>query len=720
MSREVNARSRKKTVGARDKTVLKNTRDGLLERNVTTGEDVRISKRIADFDLRGKVPEKSSYSQVENRSGKKRKHKYMLKKPETVHEPQQGIMQEAEKPDVLQFSEDKILQPDTATAELATDPAPENLHDTKPPSAKSKFPRNSSGKYKYHQDIHYSKYDDIQSKASQVKEDDISLSEQPKSKLKFEADDTASDAPKANKNRRLERAQKGYDKTAHKLESAQAKLPKKRRLRTERVFDEAKGKAKRRLYFEKEVKSQGEHIKGAKPLRPVKAAGNSAMAFGHRKIFQVERENVGIEAAHKGEMTAEGVVRTALRHHKTAPYRKAEKLERETAKKSINLSYQKTVAENPKLKSNVISRAYQKRKIKRDYAKTARETVKQAKKAGSATVNAGKAVAGVIKRHPIASAAVILIALLIYMIMSFIGTFGGMSSGSIGGILSASYLAADEDICRAELDFTEWEADLLMEVENAKTTHSGYDEYRYDIADVGHDPFELMAYLTALYHDFSYGEIEADMRELFSEQYELTFTPTTETRYADLYDDNEDGDYEPYDWEVLTVTLTARDFSEAALSKLNDEQLSHYEVLLSTKGSRQFVGSPFNLNWISNVSSHYGYRIHPINGGKNLHRGIDIALPTGTEILSGQDGVVTFAGNNGDYGNVVVIENNNGIVTKYAHCDSLLVSVGQTVSMGDVIGTVGSTGQSAGPHLHMELLKDGVYMNPAFYVSNNN
>jgi murein DD-endopeptidase MepM/ murein hydrolase activator NlpD len=223
-----------------------------------------------------------------------------------------------------------------------------------------------------------------------------------------------------------------------------------------------------------------------------------------------------------------------------------------------------------------------------------------------------------------------------------------------------------------------------------------------------------MAYLTAVYLNFPYDGISADLQALFNEQYTLTFTPTVETRYHPPSDP--DGDPIPYDWHVMTVTLTARSFNELIMSKMNFEQQAHYVLLMQTKGNRQYAGNPFDVGWLPYVTSWYGYRIHPITGEKDLHRGIDIALPEGTVIKSAQDGKVTFSGNNGGYGNVVVIENDNGIVTKYAHCDTLLVSVGQTVSKGDPIATVGNTGTSTGAHLHFELMKDGEYLNPAYFT----
>jgi len=138
---------------------------------------------------------------------------------------------------------------------------------------------------------------------------------------------------------------------------------------------------------------------------------------------------------------------------------------------------------------------------------------------------------------------------------------------------------------------------------------------------------------------------------------------------------------------------------------------------MQSRGQRQIVGNPFDFPWRSFITSEYGYRIHPITGVRDLHRGIDIGVPTGTEILAGFDGIVTFASYNGGYGNVVIIQGNNGLEARYAHMDTIDVTVGQDVDMGDVIGTVGSTGSSTGPHLHMEVLRNGQFLNPIFFVS---
>ncbi len=535
-------------------------------------------------------------------------------------------------------------------------------------------------------------------------------------KLKFTDDESAPEKPVP---RKLAKAERQAEKADTKLEKAKSKLPSTRKLRSERVFNENKGKAKRRLYFEKEVKSQSRHLKGSLPLRPVKLASNAAIINAHRKIYQVENDNVSVKTAHRMELALEGGVRSALRFHKTAPYRKVAKLEKDAAKKAINLNYQKSLAENPKLRSNMFSRMAQKRKIKKEYAKAARESKKAAgavKPAGSAAAKAARALTSVITKHPMVMVVVLVIALLIFILMSLFSLGTGIAGSGLNAVLASSYLAGDADIEEAELTYTELENDLLFQISDAENSHPGYDEYKYNTGDVSHNPYELMAYLSAVYYDFSYDEISDDLQALFNEQYTLDYDVTTETRYADPDDSNEDGDYEPYEWRILTVSLTARPFSEVILSKMTADQQEHYSILMQSKGNRQYAGNPFEVGWLPYVTDFYGWRIHPISGEKDLHRGIDIGLPEGTEIHSGQDGTVTFAGYNGSYGNVVVIENDTGLVTKYAHCSVIHVSAGQTVNTGDIIAEVGSTGDSTGAHLHLETLKDNQYLNPIFFI----
>lgn len=118
------------------------------------------------------------------------------------------------------------------------------------------------------------------------------------------------------------------------------------------------------------------------------------------------------------------------------------------------------------------------------------------------------------------------------------------------------------------------------------------------------------------------------------------------------------------------------------------------------------------------VSSDYGYRF--VFGETNFHQGVDIAAPMGTAISAGADGQVVFAGERGSYGNLVILQHDNGFLSYYGHCSKILVTAGQSVTQGQIIAAVGSTGRSTGPHCHFELRYDGSPIDPLLYLPGEN
>lgn len=213
-------------------------------------------------------------------------------------------------------------------------------------------------------------------KAEEPKEKPLEAAEgEPKrpSKLEFAADEL----PPETADKKLTQARRKAERTAEKLEQAENRLPARRKLRMETSSDPDTGKAKKRLKFEKEVKSQRAHVKGSVPMRPVKAGTNMAVGYAHKKIYQAENENVGIKAAHRTELVSESGLRMAYHRHKTAPYRRVAKLQQKSARANARLAYRQTLQANPELKKNLLARMWQKQKIKRQYAKAAREAKKR-------------------------------------------------------------------------------------------------------------------------------------------------------------------------------------------------------------------------------------------------------------------------------------------------------------------------------------------------------
>ncbi len=149
---------------------------------------------------------------------------------------------------------------------------------------------------------------------------------------------------------------------------------------------------------------------------------------------------------------------------------------------------------------------------------------------------------------------------------------------------------------------------------------------------------------------------------------------------------------------------------------LRDSQLSALEnVILQRELRAQIVpeGRPVRQGF---VSSYFGERQDPFTGHQAFHRGVDFASEAGAEVIAVASGVVTFAGERAGYGTMVEIAHGDGYVTRYGHNQSNLVEVGQTVTRGQVIATMGSTGRSTGPHVHFEVLRAGIHVDPLSFI----
>ena len=142
-----------------------------------------------------------------------------------------------------------------------------------------------------------------------------------------------------------------------------------------------------------------------------------------------------------------------------------------------------------------------------------------------------------------------------------------------------------------------------MQVGRVESDRPGYDEYRYNIGPIEHDPYVLMGYLTSAYQDFTSAQIESVLRELFNGQYSLSCTEETEIRYrTETSIDPETGEETeekvPYEWHILNVTLTSMPLENLVVSRMDADQKEICEILLQTKGNRQYVKNVFGTNWL--------------------------------------------------------------------------------------------------------------------------
>ena len=409
----------------------------------------------------------------------------------------------------------------------------------------------------------------------------------------------------------LQKAIRKSERAADRLDEARAAIPKKKVLTKERTFDEAAGKGKTRLRFEEKEKPIPGGRQQHNPLsRPVQEVG----VFVHNKIHSVEKDNSGVEGAHKSEELAERGIRAGARQmrksrrsRKLKPYRAAAKAEKAAFKANADFQYQKALHDNPQLAaSNPVSRFWQKQQIKRQYAKavrtggakSARKAAENTRKAARKTAEATKKTAAFVGRHWKAFLIAGCALLLFIMISAGISSCSSLFSGGITSVISTSYVSEDADMLGAEADYAALEAELQSRIDNIERDHPGYDEYRYDLDNIEHDPYVLTSILTALHLEYTRAEVQSTLAMLFERQYTLTLTEETEVRYrterrTGSYTDA-DGNTQtytytvevPYNYYILNVKLENFNLSHLPVYIMTEEQLSMYAVYMSTLGNR--------------------------------------------------------------------------------------------------------------------------------------
>ena len=396
----------------------------------------------------------------------------------------------------------------------------------------------------------------------------------------------------------LEKPIRKAEKAAAKADKAQAKIPKKQVKRAE--VDPKTGKVTTKLVLED------------KPRPPSKlshtvrdAPGNAVAGKLHQEIRKTEDDNVGVESAHKSEEAVETDVhlaREGYRSHKLKPYRKAAQAERKLEKANIEALFQKSVYENPAAASNPLSRWQQKQQIKKQYAAAKRAAQSGGSAAGAAqkTGKAAKTVkekaqqAGAyVMRHKKGFGIVLAIFLLVCLLLNTMSSCSMMAQ-SIGSMISGTtYPSDDPELVAVEANYAAKEAALQAEIDNIESSHPGYDEYRYDLDMIGHDPHELAAYLSAVLQGYTRASAQAELERIFAAQYQLTLTEEVEVRYrTETRTDSEGNEYDvevPYNYYILNVTLTSKPISSVASELLTPDQLEMYQVYRQTLGNKPLI-----------------------------------------------------------------------------------------------------------------------------------
>ena len=392
-------------------------------------------------------------------------------------------------------------------------------------------------------------------------------------------------------------------KAADKAEKAAAKA--------EKAVDKVTPKKHRKLRQESDISAERtaklrfgkmKHEEAAKPAMGKKllkdAPGQTLSSALHREIAKSEDDNVGVQATHQTEQAAEAAYRTvdyAVYRRKMRAYDKAEKLVQKSDKANVNALYEKFKRDNPTVSSNPLSRWQQKRTIKKQYA--AMRAGKGGKAAASGATKQGtrKAVDGLKglgqKLVNMANKKVLFIILAVALLLMVVaGMFSSCTAMfNAGGqmMVGTSFTAEDEDILGTEEDYTGLENDLREEIDNIESTHPGYDEYRYYLDEIGHNPYELAAYLTVKYEAYTREQVQAEIARLFEEQYDLILETVVERRSTTTTNPDGSTSTTYYNYYILNVTLKNNGLGTVIdTSGLSESQKQRYEVILELMGNR--------------------------------------------------------------------------------------------------------------------------------------
>ncbi len=350
-------------------------------------------------------------------------------------------------------------------------------------------------------------------------------------RLRFSEDDLTD--PKVRK--AAERA----GKATAKAEKAVAKLPVKKKSAKLRTETEASAARKAKLRFEKaDTTELADH-----PSRGGHMASRSAAAMlsakAHRAISEYAEDNVGVQTMQEttqGVEAAAHMADHAIYSHKLKAYDKADKLVKKSDKANVDALYEVFKKDNPDSSSNPLSRWRQKQAIKKEYA-AAKAGGGTAKTTGAAAQSIGKSASetksvlekatNFVRSHSRILLIVLAGALLFMIISGMLSSCSAMFPGGAQVVLGTSFTAEDEDILGAEQDYTAMENALRQKINNIETTHPGYDEYKYNLSEIGHNPYELAAVLTVLYEDYTREEVQTFLRQLFNAQYGFSTSTST-------------------------------------------------------------------------------------------------------------------------------------------------------------------------------------------------
>ena len=359
--------------------------------------------------------------------------------------------------------------------------------------------------------------------------------------------------------------------------------------------------------------------KGGKPKKPGNLAADALSAKAHQSVRNADQDNnSGVEAAHFTEGSAEGAARAGSRFQygrKLRQYKKLERLEKKANKDAVDSIFAERMKSDPQAGSNLFSRWRQKQAIKKEYAAAkagaaaAENTAFGTAKAAQGTVSITEKAFQFVQSHSHIIIGIAAVGLLVLVIAGSVSSCSVLINGGGNVVLGTSYTAEDEDLKGVETDYTKLEDKLRKQIDRIETDHPGYDEYRYNLAEIGHNPYELASLLTVEFENYTRSQVQARLQSIFEAQYELKLEEKVEIRtrketrvgyrYNPITGTGHTYTYQvtvQYEYKILNVTLLNRGVDYVARnSGLTDDQLQRYEVTLECRGNRDdlFAGIAF-------------------------------------------------------------------------------------------------------------------------------
>lgn len=379
----------------------------------------------------------------------------------------------------------------------------------------------------------------------------------------------------------------------------------------------------KKLKSEQEVKAKKNEAasgkKGGKPKKPGNLSADAISAKAHQSVRNADQDNnSGVEAAHFSEGSAEGAARAGSRFQygrKLRQYKKLERLEKKADKDAVDSIFAERMKSDPQAGSNFFSRWRQKQAIKKEYAAAkagaaaAENTASGTAKAAQGTVSITEKAFQFVQSHSHIIICIAAVGLLVLVIAGSVSSCSVLINGGGNVVLGTSYTAEDEDLKGVETDYTKLEDKLRKQIDRIETDHPGYDEYRYNLAEIGHNPYELASLLTVEFENYTRSQVQARLQSIFDAQYELKLEEKVEIRtrketrvgysYNPITGTGHTYTYQvtvQYEYKILNVTLLNRGVDYVARnSGLTDDQLQRYEVTLECRGNRDdlFAGIAF-------------------------------------------------------------------------------------------------------------------------------